>query len=162
DGLSNKLGPAELKQIVEQTPDLKTACRVLINVANERGGEDNITVVLARFDGDSLQAASDSQTITGSLMGTHEDFFASVGNSYAAPPPDPGATSMLRARSREELPPTEELPPLPAPPVAAAMAIEPEAATPYISPEFIAPGQIQYPKKSYTAIILAAIGALLL
>src|SRR5919205_1155616 len=92
DGLSNKLGPAELKQIVEQSPDLKTASRVLINVANERGGEDNITVVLARFDGEGLQVASDSQTITGSLTSV-EDYVASVSNNYSAPPPDPGATS---------------------------------------------------------------------
>src|SRR5436190_10531818 len=95
DGLSNKLGPAEMKQIAEQTPDLKTACRAMINVANERGGEDNITVVLARFDGEGLQAASDSQTITGSLTGTHEDFFVAASNSYTTPPPDPGSTTML-------------------------------------------------------------------
>ena len=29
------------------------------------------------------------------------------------PPPDPGATSVLRAPSRDELPPAEEFPPLP-------------------------------------------------
>ncbi|HKP10573.1 MAG TPA: Stp1/IreP family PP2C-type Ser/Thr phosphatase, partial [Blastocatellia bacterium] len=85
DGLSNKLGPDEMKQVVEQTPDLKGACRAMISAANERGGEDNITVVLARFDGDGLQTASDSQTITGSLTGTHEDFFAATGNTYTAP-----------------------------------------------------------------------------
>src|SRR5689334_15416476 len=104
DGLSNKLGPDELKQIVEQNADLKTACRAMITAANERGGEDNITVVLARFDGEGLQTAGDSQTITGSLTGSHEDLFAATGNQYAAPPPDPGSTSMLRAPVAQEPP----------------------------------------------------------
>ncbi len=90
DGLSNKLGPDEMKQVVEQSPDLKASCRALIQVANERGGEDNITVVLARFDGEGLQTASESQTITGSLTGAREDFFAAISNSYSAPP-DPGS-----------------------------------------------------------------------
>jgi serine/threonine protein phosphatase PrpC len=159
DGLSNKLGPDEMKQIVEQSPDLKTACRVLINIANERGGEDNITVVLARFDGDGLPAG-DSKTITGSLTGTQEEFFAAAGNSYTTPPPDPGATTMLRAPVRDDLPPVEDRQPMPAP--AAAMARDIEEPTPYVSTEFVDAGHVQYKKKSYTAIILAAIGALLL
>jgi serine/threonine protein phosphatase PrpC len=162
DGLSNKLGPAEMKQIVEQMPDLKTACRAMINVANERGGEDNITVVLARFDGEGLQAASDSQTITGSLTGTHEDFFAAAGNSYIAPPPDPGATTMLRAPVMDEPPAAEDMQPMPAPQAAAAMAMEMDNPTPYVSSEFVDAGHVHYKKKSYTAIILAALGALLL
>jgi serine/threonine protein phosphatase PrpC len=160
DGLSNKLGPDEMKQIVEQSPDLKTGCRVLINVANERGGEDNITVVLARFDGDGLQAANDSQTITGSLTGTHEDFFAATSNSYTAPPPDPGMTTMLRAPVMDEPPPVDDLQPMATPPP--AMAMQMGDPTPYVSTEFVDAGHVHYKKKSYAAIILAAIGALLL
>jgi PPM family protein phosphatase len=162
DGLSNKLGPAEMKQIAEQTPDLKTACRAMINVANERGGEDNITVVLARFDGEGLQAASDSQTITGSLTGTQEDFFAAAGNSYSMPPPDPGSTTMLRAPVMDEPPAADDMPPLPAPQATAAIAMEMDDPTPYVSSEFVDAGHVHYKKKSYTAIILAALGALLL
>ncbi|MEN3334157.1 MAG: family protein phosphatase [Blastocatellia bacterium] len=162
DGLSNKLGPAEMKQIAEQTPDLKTACRAMINVANERGGEDNITVVLARFDGEGLQTASDSQTITGSLTGTHEDFFADAGNSYSAPPPDPGSTTMLRAPVMNEPQATDDMQPMPAPQAAAAMVMEMDDPTPYVSSEFVDAGHVHYKKKSYAAIILAALGALLL
>ncbi|MFL6212564.1 MAG: PP2C family protein-serine/threonine phosphatase [Blastocatellia bacterium] len=166
DGLSNKLGPDELKQIVEQTPDLKTACRAMISVANERGGEDNITVVLARFDGEGLQTASDSQTITGSLTGTHEDLFAATGNQYTTPPPDPGSTTMLRAPMGQE-PPADNLPLMAAPPPAAAPAMQMppmqmDDVTPYVSTEFVETGHAHYQKKSYLAIILAAIGALLL
>ena len=160
DGLSNKLGPDEMKQVVEQTPDLKTACRAMINAANERGGEDNITVVLARFDGEGLQTASDSQTITGSLSGSHEDLFASTGNQYAAPPPDPGATGMLRAPVAPEPPANDVTMAMPQP--AAAPAMQMDDVTPYVSNEFVDAGHVHYQKKRYTAIILAAIGALLL
>jgi hypothetical protein len=43
--------------MVESSPDLPTLCSALIDLANERGGPDNVTVVAARFDGDGLPAA---------------------------------------------------------------------------------------------------------
>jgi serine/threonine protein phosphatase PrpC len=65
DGLSNKVLPDELCKTVQDTDDLTEACRLLIEKANERGGEDNITVVIARFDGEAL--ASEQESITGSF-----------------------------------------------------------------------------------------------
>jgi protein phosphatase len=65
DGLSGKLRSDDIQQIVlNSSGDLSKACDELINEANNRGGEDNITVVLARFQGDDLEApASDRITI---------------------------------------------------------------------------------------------------
>ncbi len=55
DGLSNKVGAAEMQQIVLDNFDgLQNACVELVKLANENGGEDNITVVIAKFFGDSL------------------------------------------------------------------------------------------------------------
>ena len=162
DGLSNKLGPDEMKQAVEQSGDLKSACRALINTANERGGEDNITVVLARFDGDGLQAASEAQTITGSLTGAREEYFAGPANNYSAPPTDPVRTAVLRVPLADEAPPADNMQPPPAPQTAAAPAMVDDDVTPYVSHEFVQAGHVQYQKKSYTAIIIMAIGALLL
>lgn len=49
DGLSDKAFPDEIGEIaLEHDPE--TACRELIAMANDRGGEDNITVVLLKFD----------------------------------------------------------------------------------------------------------------
>jgi protein phosphatase len=56
DGLSNKVAATEMQQIVEKHGEaLQHACADLINLANQNGGEDNITVVLAKFTGDDLE-----------------------------------------------------------------------------------------------------------
>jgi serine/threonine protein phosphatase PrpC len=75
DGLSGKLRAEEMREIIESAGgDLAAACDQLVSEANARGGEDNITVVLARFDGEDLSAADsdaisveDSQPDTGSF-----------------------------------------------------------------------------------------------
>jgi len=55
DGLSGKLRSEDIQNIVTSNPELSMACDELIAEANNRGGEDNITVVLARFLGDDLE-----------------------------------------------------------------------------------------------------------
>lgn len=55
DGLSNKLYAEDLLRIVlENNEQLAEACKVLVKEANERGGEDNITVILAKLSGSDL------------------------------------------------------------------------------------------------------------
>jgi len=58
DGLSNKVSAANMQQIVIDNYDsLEQACAALVTLANENGGEDNITVVLAKISGDDLPEA---------------------------------------------------------------------------------------------------------
>ena len=55
DGLSNKVSAAEMQQIVNDNFDgLQSACAELVKLANENGGEDNITVIITKFSGDGL------------------------------------------------------------------------------------------------------------
>lgn len=55
DGLSNKVSAANMqKHVVDHLDSLEQACVELVKEANENGGEDNITVVLARLTGDNL------------------------------------------------------------------------------------------------------------
>jgi len=47
DGLSDKVSPEEILGVVsKESPE--TACRVLVDLANERGGDDNITVIVIK------------------------------------------------------------------------------------------------------------------
>jgi len=73
DGLSGKLRNEEIRQIVsDSSEDLAAACQALVDEANYRGGEDNITVVLARFTGNELREASEDR-ITVELPPLEED-----------------------------------------------------------------------------------------
>jgi PPM family protein phosphatase len=54
DGLSGQVRKDEIARIVSEEPELVTVCKRLIDLANEAGGPDNITVIAARFDGDGL------------------------------------------------------------------------------------------------------------
>ena len=59
DGLSNKVQAADMQRIVVENFDsLEMACAELVKSANENGGEDNITVVLAKLTGDELPEPS--------------------------------------------------------------------------------------------------------
>ena len=56
DGLSGQVRPDDIARIITEEPDLMTACKRLIDRANDAGGPDNITVIAARFEGDGLIA----------------------------------------------------------------------------------------------------------
>jgi protein phosphatase len=64
DGLSNKVSTEEILGHVRRQ-DPEEACRLLVALANERGGEDNITVVVARVSAVQPKARS----IAGRLWG---------------------------------------------------------------------------------------------
>ena len=55
DGMSGQMRTPDISRIVSESPDLVSACKSLIDLANENGGPDNITVIIARFEGDGLQ-----------------------------------------------------------------------------------------------------------
>ncbi len=58
DGLSGKLSRNEIRDLVYQN-DSEAACKKLTDLANQRGGEDNITVVVVRIqsaDGKSAKS----------------------------------------------------------------------------------------------------------
>jgi PPM family protein phosphatase len=55
DGLSGQVKREEFAEHAVRLTDLDELCSALIDLANGRGGPDNITVVAARFEGDGLQ-----------------------------------------------------------------------------------------------------------
>lgn len=74
DGLSNKLHAEDLLRIVLDNNDrLDGACERLIKEANERGGEDNITVILAKLSGsDLMEPTEDPVRIEPLDFGIHD------------------------------------------------------------------------------------------
>ena len=73
DGLSGLVRPDEIARIVTEERDLKIACKRLIDRANHNGGPDNITVVIARFDGDALSSAAAGDAVGHQVFGTPND-----------------------------------------------------------------------------------------
>lgn len=51
DGLTNLLSNDEIKDMINASEDIEAVCKQLVDKANERGGHDNITVVLLHSDG---------------------------------------------------------------------------------------------------------------
>ena len=63
DGISNAMRDDELRQILlENAPDAAVA--KMIQLANDRGGEDNLTAVVALVEGASLDFPSPMETVT--------------------------------------------------------------------------------------------------
>jgi serine/threonine protein phosphatase PrpC len=52
DGLSNKVPADDLRAIVLSSRRLDSACAAMIELAKQRGGEDNITAIVAGVSGD--------------------------------------------------------------------------------------------------------------
>lgn len=64
DGLSGMISAGDMRTIVEREPTLDAAARALIAAANEKGGEDNITAVLAELGGEGLSPPHEAETLT--------------------------------------------------------------------------------------------------
>ena len=62
DGLSGLVRKTEIAEMVAMEPNLAEVCQQLIELANERGGPDNITVVTARFAGTGCRSPRTRKT----------------------------------------------------------------------------------------------------
>ena len=76
DGLTGMATDAVIEQILNEKTDLKTAAKALIDAANAGGGKDNITVIVARFEGEGLREPLTALTDADK-----------AGGSFKAPPP---------------------------------------------------------------------------
>ena len=58
DGLSGLVRPEQIARAVTEEANPELAAERLVDLANSSGGPDNITVVIARFDGTGLESAA--------------------------------------------------------------------------------------------------------
>jgi protein phosphatase len=63
DGLSGMIDDAEIAGVVTSSADLDEICRRLVALANEHGGEDNITALVVHVEGDAAEAARGADTL---------------------------------------------------------------------------------------------------
>jgi len=83
DGISNAVSDAELLEILNLNGPWP-ACAHLVQLANDRGGEDNLTAVVALFEGGGLSAPAPSETVTGTFS-VIKDFGAGPAATVAVP-----------------------------------------------------------------------------
>jgi protein phosphatase len=58
DGLTEMLSHDDITDILREEPDPEAACPRLVSLANERGGQDNITAIVARFSASPPRVAN--------------------------------------------------------------------------------------------------------
>jgi protein phosphatase len=109
DGLSGKMNQDDIARLVNEAGDFKSACQNLIDLANDRGGEDNITVVVAQFSGSGTQRPGD--TIDPQSLARSPDTPTEINWGLGA------TTDPLNATpNSSETPQSKGTEPLPAPP----------------------------------------------
>lgn len=109
DGLSGLVRREEFAQMAGEHADLPALCSALIDLANARGGPDNITVVAARFEGEGLPEAQGTEG-----MGHQRYQLAQAAAAPEPPPPiedevglsdDPAPESASEQVTRPSTPP---------------------------------------------------------
>jgi PPM family protein phosphatase len=63
DGLSGMIRADEIREVLTSVQDPLEACKLLTERANLAGGHDNITVIVARFDGPGLPDVTDEDVV---------------------------------------------------------------------------------------------------
>ncbi|HET9531375.1 MAG TPA: protein phosphatase 2C domain-containing protein [Blastocatellia bacterium] len=67
DGLWDKVADDEMLRVVAESASHEQACARLVEIANECGGEDNITVIIAEVAGLELAKPKSSEGVTGTI-----------------------------------------------------------------------------------------------
>jgi serine/threonine protein phosphatase PrpC len=84
DGLSGLVHAEMMRDVLRSTDDLSEAAQQLIAMANAGGGHDNITIILAEFDGAGLREATADARV--------------AYQQYPLPPEDPSQAEVLPPR----------------------------------------------------------------
>jgi serine/threonine protein phosphatase PrpC len=129
DGLSGKVGDEEMRDVLALAETLETACRRLIDLANHRGGEDNITIVIAEATGEGLATSTPEEGITRTLANVREFDLKAGSPSQSAAMPAPIVETSPSHVTAMLTPPA----PAPAPSAPAPQAAPPQPASSSVS-----------------------------
>jgi PPM family protein phosphatase len=161
DGLSGQVTKDEIARIVSEEPDLVSACKRLIDRANENGGPDNITVIAARFDGSRLEPPG-----TGDQVGHRVLPLPETGQTAAVTAEIPPAVAAPRRVSGPTTP-LEPAPEAPVPPPLPSLGTEPRpeasdfstAPTPPSSTPAVSPSRRQMGTVIAVVLLIALVVA---
>jgi protein phosphatase len=116
DGLSGMVRFDEIRESLVHVRDPLEACKVLTDKANQAGGHDNITVIVAKFDGPGLSPPSptDEELVYRKYPLPEPPFnrppeSSSRPASHAAPAEHPAAVQLVVPPSSPHVPPGERL-----------------------------------------------------
>ena len=76
DGVIAHLSDDDIKKIVQETPDPQHACKKIVDMANDRGGSDNISLII-------LSKPLDLKELDSKKLSEYEDIIAKLQESQA-------------------------------------------------------------------------------
>jgi serine/threonine protein phosphatase PrpC len=98
DGVTNEVPAAQITEVLTETRDPSQAAEILVNMANEAGGNDNATVVvLDVMVGEPSSAEIDAPHATGAAVGGSPAGDAGAAESAAAATASSGDTMVVSA-----------------------------------------------------------------
>ena len=102
DGVTNPISDAELQQILTES-DPRAACETMIALANERGGDDNQTAIVADVDGDGLPEPDEFETVTETYE-VLKRYDATYKGKAVTPEIAEGVAKVVRAKAASKAP----------------------------------------------------------
>ena len=104
DGLSGMVEPEDIRDVVLAIDDPADACLKLTQMACDNGGDDNVTVIIAKFDGEGLAAPAIGDDVAYEkfmLPGLDDDDSITLPRGMPAVPGSASRMS-LESRTKEE------------------------------------------------------------
>jgi len=62
DGVIAHLSDDDIHKIIRDSPDPQTACQKIVDMANERGGSDNISLIILSSEGSDIKESEPDTT----------------------------------------------------------------------------------------------------
>ena len=117
DGISNSLTDDELRLLLADN-DPQTACTKMIDLANDRGGKDNLTAIVAHVNGEGLDFPQQSESVTSTfeVLQAFEAVPGTAGGTLPIAVPRPAAAAPSPASTQAVPVPAPTVAPQPAAP----------------------------------------------
>ncbi|MCC6801467.1 MAG: Stp1/IreP family PP2C-type Ser/Thr phosphatase [Anaerolineae bacterium] len=105
DGLTRHVKSTEIATIIMEDDDLEVASQALIDLANARGGEDNVSVIVIAVDGE--ESDDDTRELKNMLVLNDDDLFVREHQVDTAEVPVPTDDPILRLDAEPVSQPTD-------------------------------------------------------